>query len=160
MKVMKNSKNKIPYDERTDDEKLVSNWKKATALFGRKDYSAAVIRVATSTEIATNIYIRHYLQEEHQLPEEFVNSLLFSANGISGKFKKLVMPASTCRGSWDEVKKIQKKIESINRQRNEVAHSGKFKNKKDTKSVFKNSLEVILTLAPAAAGSLSLPFES
>jgi len=34
----------IPYDERTDDQKLESNWTKARKLFGRKDWSACVVR--------------------------------------------------------------------------------------------------------------------
>lgn len=118
---------KVPYDERPDHQKLLSNWKKATGLYDREDWSACIMRVATATEIAVNIYIRHYLQEQHNLPEQFVDSLLRSANGINGKFRQLITPVSKCLGTWNEVKSIQKKIEALNSHRNEIAHSGKFK---------------------------------
>ena len=126
--------NKKPYDERTDDEKLLSNWKKAVGLFEREDWSASIMRVATSSEIASNIYIRHYLLERHGLPEDFVNSLLKSANGIAGKFRQLITPAAKSLDKWDEVRTLQQKIDSINKHRNEVAHAGRFKNRKDAKS--------------------------
>lgn len=139
---------KKPYDERTDDQKLLSNWKKAVGLFEREDWSASIMRVATSSEIASNIYIRHYLQERHGLPEDFVDSLLKSANGIAGKLRQLIAPAAKSLGKWDEIKPIQKKIDSINAHRNEVVHSGKFKNKKDARAVFEHAIEVIGVLAP------------
>lgn len=147
-------KSKKPYDERSDDEKLLSNWKKAVGLFEREDWSASIMRVATASEIASNIYIRHYLQESHDLPEEFVNSLLKSANGIAGKLRQLIIPASKASNTGEEIKQIQKKIESINTHRNEVAHAGKFKNKKDAKLVFEYATEVISLLAPNVKDSV------
>lgn len=66
----------IPYDERTDEQQLHSNWKKATKLFERSDWSACVIRVATSAEIATNIYVRQFLQIDFALAATVVNALL------------------------------------------------------------------------------------
>ncbi|MEP4546979.1 MAG: hypothetical protein ABJ000_12430 [Saccharospirillum sp.] len=140
--------NKKPYDERTDDEKLLSNWKKAVGLFEREDWSASIMRVATSSEIASNIYVRHYLQERHGLPGDFVNSLLKSANGMAGKLRQLITPAAKSLGKWDEIKSIQQKIDSINTHRNEVAHAGKFKNRKDARVVVEHAIEVIGILAP------------
>ncbi|PCI62646.1 MAG: hypothetical protein COB35_03210 [Gammaproteobacteria bacterium] len=90
---------KKPYEERSDDEKLLSNLKKASGLYGREDWSACIMREATATEIASNIFIRNYLLIENSLPHEFVDSLLLSANGIKGKFKQLVTPASKCLGT-------------------------------------------------------------
>ncbi|KKL01486.1 hypothetical protein EIK76_01010 [Rheinheimera mesophila] len=151
---------KIPYDERTDDQKLESNWKKAKRQFEREDWSACVIRAATSAEIAANIYIRHFLQVEHDLPPNFVDALLMSANGLDGKFKRLIKPAAEHLGTWPTLKTLQKKIESLNNHRNGVAHAGKFKSKKDTKVVLEQSLAIIAALAPNEAPKLSLPFES
>ena len=153
-------KSKIPYDERSDDEKLESNWKKAKAQFDRKDWSASVLRAATTVEISANIYIRSFLIDGYDLPSTFVDALLLSANGIDGKFRRLVKPAAEVDGTWKEISKIQKKIEGINKQRNSVAHAGKFKNRPDAKAVFQNALEVISTLAPNEAKKLELPYES
>lgn len=153
----KSKSSKIPYDERSDNQKLLSNWKKATGLYNREDWSASIMRVATATEISANIYIRHYLQEQHSLPEQFVNSLLMSANGIKGKFIQLITPASKCLDTWDEIKSIQRKIESINRHRNGIAHSGTFKNRSDANKVFEKAIDVIACLSPIVANEFSMP---
>lgn len=151
---------KIPYEERTDDQKLESNWNKAVKQFDREDWSACVIRAATSAEIAANIYIRHFLQTEHMLPAQFVDALLLSANGLDGKFKRLIKPAAVHLGTWPDLKALQKKIESLSKHRNGVAHAGKFKSKKDSKVVLQQSLAIIAALAPNEAPKLSLPFDS
>lgn len=151
---------KIPYDERTDDEKLESNWKKGRKQFQREDWSACVIRAATSAEISANIYIRQFLQSDFSLPSSFVDALLKSANGLDGKFKRLIKPAAEHRGTWSELKSLQKKIESLNDHRNGVAHSGQFKSKKDAKSAFELSLAIIRALAPNESAKLTLPHES
>jgi hypothetical protein len=151
-------KSKVPYDERPDDEKLESNWKKGKAQFDRKDWSASVLRAATAVEISANIYIRRFLIDGYDLPDTFVDSLLMGANGIDGKFKRLVRPASEVEGTWKEMSKVQKKIEGINKQRNGVAHAGKFKTNSDARAVFKNALEAIGALAPTEAKKLKLPF--
>ncbi|PCI62647.1 MAG: hypothetical protein COB35_03215 [Gammaproteobacteria bacterium] len=62
--------------------------------------------------------------------------------------------------SWDELKKIQKKIEFINRHRNAVAHAGMFKNEPDAIKVYEASFDVINFLAPAVKESFKLPFTS
>ncbi|MCB2251519.1 hypothetical protein KTQ74_06405 [Pseudomonas chlororaphis] len=151
---------KVPYDERTDDEKLESNWNKAKKLFQRKDWSACVVRVATSAEIAANIYIRKFLLVDHALPAAYVDSLLFGANGLDGKFKRLIMPAAKCLDTWGELKALQKKIGYLNEHRNGVAHAGRFKSKKDAKSACEHSLAIIKGLAPDEAEKLSLPYEN
>lgn len=148
---------KIPYDERTDDQKLESNWAKAHKQFERKDWSACVVRAATTAEIAANIYIRQFLLTDHALPPKFVDALLLGANGLDGKFKRLIKPAAQHRGTWGELKSLQKKIESLNEHRNGVAHAGKFKSKNDARSVLEHSLVVIKALAPNEAVTLAVP---
>lgn len=157
---MGNRKSKVPYDERSDDEKLESNWKKAKAQFDRKDWFASILRAATAVEISANIYIRRFLIDGYDLPDTFVDALLLSANGIDGKFKRLVRPAAEVKGTWKEISKVQKKIEGINKQRNSVAHAGKFKNKSDAKAVFQNALDAIRALSLNEAEKLELPYES
>lgn len=149
---------RIPYDERTDDEKLESNWTKAIKLFERRDWSACVVRVATSAEISANIYIRRFLIDGYNLPKEFVDELLFSANGLDGKFNKLIRPAANHRGTWNDLKDLKKsKIEALNKHRNGIIHAGKFTKKSDAKSAFGLSRAIIAALAPTQAENLRLP---
>lgn len=151
---------KIPYDERSDDQKLESNWMKAKKQFKREDWSACVLRVATSAEISANIYIRHFLLVDYSLPPSFVDALLLSANGLDGKFKRLIKPAAEHRGTWNELKSLQKKIESLHKQRNSIAHAGAFKKRSEAKSAFDHSLRIIKVLAPNESAKLELPYES
>ncbi len=152
-------KSKIPYDEKSDDQKLEANWKKARSQYERGDWSAAIIRVATSAEIAANIYIRKYLIDQYELPTQFVDSLLKSANGLDGKFNRLIHPAAKTSETWDKLKPLQKKIESLHNHRNGVIHSGKFKKKADAKAAFKYAFEIIEGLALTESAKLKLPFE-
>lgn len=150
---------KPPYEERTDDERLESNWKKACRLYTRNDHSAAILRTATSAEIAANIYIRHFLMTDHNLPAKYVDALLFSANGLDGKFRRLIKPAAEVRGTWGALKSLQKRIDALHDHRNSVAHAGYFKNAADAEECFKNSLEIIRTLASNESKKLELPYE-
>lgn len=148
-----------PYEERTDDERLESNWKKARKLFERDDYSASIIRAATASEIAANIYIRHFLISEHKLPPQYVDSLLISANGLDGKFNRLIKPAAQHRKTWEKLKSIQKLITTLHEHRNAIAHAGYFKNKDDAKESLSSSLAIIQALAPNESAKLILPFD-
>jgi hypothetical protein len=147
----------IPYDKRSDDQKLVSNWNKARKLVDRCDWSAAIIRVATSAEIAANIYIRRFLMTTYSLPEGFADALLIWANGLDGKFKRLIKPAAECEGSWEQLRAVQRQIETLNRHRNSVIHSGRFKSQQDAEFVFERSLTIIKALAPSEATKLIMP---
>lgn len=151
-------KSKIPYDEKPDDQKLEANWKKACGQFERGDWSAAIIRAATSAEIAANIYIRKFLIDKYELPDQFVDSLLKGANGLDGKFNRLIRPAVETLGTWNELKPLKRKIESLHDHRNGVVHSGKFKKKTEAKAAFKHAFEIIEGLASTEASKLTLPF--
>lgn len=148
---------KLPYDERPDDDKLKSNWTKAKKLFGRCDYSASVIRVATSAEIAANIYVRKILIGEYGLPSSYVDALLMSANGLDGKFKRLIKPAAEFKKTWNDLKSLQKKIQALHDHRNGVVHSGKFKSKSEAKVAFEQGLAIIKGLAPDESKKLQIP---
>lgn len=150
----------IPYEERTDDQRLESNWKKAQGLFKRGDYSASILRAATSAEIAANIYVRHFLITEHNLPASYVDALLFSANGLDGKFKRLIRPAAEHRQTWRALKQIQRQIESLHEHRNGIAHAGHFKNIDEAKDALASGLEIIHALSPIESAKLKLPYKS
>lgn len=147
----------IPYDERSDDQKLEANWLKAGKLFERKDWSACVMRVATAAEISANIYVRQFLQGDHNLPTTYVDSLLRSANGLDGKFNRLIRPAADCRGTWETLKHVKKKIELLHDHRNSIAHAGAFKDQKEARLAIAHGLEIIQALAPNESTKLTLP---
>jgi len=150
----------IPYDERADDQRLESNWRKARGLFKRGDFSASTLRAATSAEIAANIYVRHFLIAEHNLPASYVDALLLFANGLDGKFKRLIRPAAEHRQTWGTLKKVQKQIESLHEHRNSIAHAGYFKDENEAKEALSSSLAIIKVLAPNESAKLKLPYES
>lgn len=143
---MGDSVKKKPYSERSDIEKIESNWKKAQGLLDRNEWSSAVVRVATAAEIAANHYIREELQAKRNLEEEFVNNLLMWANGIDGKFRKLIVPLAKLDGTEKQVKALKKKVEEINDVRNLIVHSGQFKKGATAKRVAKEAREVIVGL--------------
>lgn len=79
------------YSDRTDLEKLQSQWTKMNALRRREDWAAAVVRAATAAEIAANIAVRQRFAGV--LSSAFIDSLLDWANGIRGKFQRLLIPS-------------------------------------------------------------------
>lgn len=132
-----------PYSERTDIERLRSNWKKLSGLMQRNEWSAAITRAATAAEIAANIVVRHELQEQRQLEASFVDHLLKRANGLSGKLNKLLHPLHTTKAKQKVFKSLQKKAKKINDQRNLVVHSGHFMNQEEAKEVVSLAKEFI-----------------
>ena len=128
-------KNKKPYSQRTDSEKLKANWGKALALFNRSDYSAAIIRAGTCAEIAANIVIRAELIQKRQLESDFVDNLLRWANGVRGKFEKLILPLSENTKRHSFFKKHSKAISKLNEVRNEIAHIGRFASKLEAREL-------------------------
>ncbi|QTE87855.1 hypothetical protein [Shewanella algae] len=86
------SKSSKPYDERTLEEKIDSNWNKTIGLMKRGEFSTVVIRAATTVELAANLLVKHEFQHNRQLPEHFVDNLMMWANGLMGKVDRLLLP--------------------------------------------------------------------
>jgi len=138
---------KKPYSKRTDIEKIRSNWKKTKGLLKRKEYSGAIVRAVTAAEIASNFLIREELQNKRKIEEHFVDNLLIWANGIQGKFDKIILPLfKTNTLKHKRFKEIKSKVENINKQRNYIVHSGQFKNKKISIVLLKESKNIIEAL--------------
>lgn len=145
--VMKsNKKARKPYSERTDIEKIESNWNKTRGLYDRGEWSGAIVRAATAAEIAANLVIREELQVKRGLEKELVDNLLIWANGIQGKIDRLILPISKISNKFRTFNAAKDKITNINKQRNSIAHSGQFKNKRTAKLIIVQSKEVIETL--------------
>ncbi len=126
---MKTTKPK--YHERTDEEKLKAQWTKVKGLYGREDWSAAIVRAATATEIAANIAIREQYRELGLSDKDTVDGLLKWANGIVGKLNGLLVPGIKDAKLKKEMKSSMKKIESLNAQRNAIVHMGEFCNQQE-----------------------------
>jgi hypothetical protein len=115
-----------PYSKRTDLEKLRSNWTKSRGLFDRGEFSLAIVRAATAVEVACNFAIRQELVVGHALPADFVDSLLVWANGINGKFTRLLFKITTDQRR-KQVISIHESLKNLNKHRNAIAHRGEFK---------------------------------
>jgi hypothetical protein len=115
--------------ERTDPEKVFANWNKTLGLFERSEYSVAIVRAGVTVELAANIVVRAELVKKRNLPAEFVDSLLNNANGLKGKFEKLIYPILRGSESYKSFTSLQNDWQKVNKERNSVAHSGDFKNK-------------------------------
>jgi hypothetical protein len=134
---------KKPYSERTDLEKIKSNWTKTHGLFKREEYSMAIVRAATAAEIAANLVIRKELEEKRGLDFEFVDNLLIWANGIQGKFDRLILPVTKGTKKHDVFKKVKNKVSELNKERNSIAHSGQFKKESTAIKMVNLAKEVI-----------------
>jgi hypothetical protein len=134
---------KKPYNERSDIEKIQSNWKKIEGLIEREEWSSAIVRAATATEIASNLVIRIELIELRGIDDALVNHFLKWANGVQGKFEKLIIPLVIGKNHEKEFKHLKSKVYKINRIRNEIVHSGKFTNKNESIIIIEEAKEII-----------------
>lgn len=143
---MKKETKKKPYDERSDIEKIHSNWNKIRGLMDREEWSGAIVRAATATEIAANLVVREEFIETRGLEAGLVDHFLRWANGIQGKFDKLILPAVSGAKHEGELKALKKKVEDINTKRNLIVHSGKFSNRKEALAVVKEARAIICAM--------------
>lgn len=144
--MINNKKKCKPYSERSDKEKIKSNWNKTRGLYKRKEWSGAILRAAIATEIAANLVIREELQVNRKLEKDFVDNLLIWANGIQGKLDRLILPILKGSNKYEIFKATGTKIKDINKERNLIAHSGQFNKKSTAKNIISLSKEVIDTL--------------
>jgi hypothetical protein len=114
------------YDKRTDLEKIETQWVKLTGLHSRADWSAAVVRAATATEIAINLAVRKEFAERSQFDAKFIDHLLLWANGLTGKVDKLLLPLLVNTPKHGTVRGLHSLAEKINAKRNAIAHRGEF----------------------------------
>lgn len=135
-----------PYGERTDLEKIQSQWNKLTGLHTRNESSAAIVRAATAAELAANFAIRNEFASKSQFDSTFVDSLLVWANGIAGKIDHLLIPLTKGNKHHKTITKLKSISVQINKKRNSVAHQGEFCNPTEAEDVIQQSKEFIETL--------------
>lgn len=137
---------KKPYDERTDLEKIASQWNKLTGLHSREEWSAAIVRAATAAEIAANFAIRQEFGNRSTLEPAFVNSLLRWANGIAGKIDRLLLPLFESRKEHKTIRALKAVAERINKERNAIAHQGEFRDMDEAAEIIEETRKFIETL--------------
>lgn len=104
------------------------------------------MRSVTTVELTANFIIRKELTEKRNIDEGFVDHLLIWANGIRGKFDKLIIPVCQNDAYLPKLKNLNKKIQVINQERNRIAHSGHFSSRASAGTVMKDSKEIIEVL--------------
>src|SRR6266699_214141 len=137
---------KKEYEDRTDLEKIQSQWNKLTGLHSREEFSSAVVRAATAAEIAANFAVRKEFESQSNCREDFVNSLLRWANGIEGKLNRLLIPMTKGRKHHKTLSGVKERVERVNQKRNAVAHQGEFCNIDESKEVINDARHFIETV--------------
>jgi hypothetical protein len=140
------SKKKKPYKDRGDLEKVQSQWHKLTGLHGREESSAAIVRAATAAELAANFAIRTEFKSRSSFDGHVVNNFLKSANGLSGKMGRLLIPLTVEGTKLDTFKKLRPKSERISEMRNRIVHEGDFCNETEAGEIIEAAREFIETL--------------
>ena len=134
------------YDQRTDLEKINSQWTKLSGLHSREEWSAAVVRAATASEIAANFAIRKEFMASSQFDEQLVNSFLIWANSLNGKLNRLLLPMLKGQDKHISIKKLCKFADTINEKRNGIVHRGEFCEEDEATELIEKSREFVLGL--------------
>lgn len=143
---MRKKLNKKAYSQRTDIEKISSQFTKLDGLHSREEWSAAVVRAATAAEIAANFAIRKEFEANSQFDEKLVNHFLKWANGIDGKLNRLLLPMVEGQNKLEHIEKICKSAKTINDKRNGIVHRGEFCDKKEAIKLINLSKNFVIIL--------------
>lgn len=135
-----------PYKQRTDLERIESQWRKLDGLHSREEWSAAIVRAATAAEIAANFAIRKEFSARSQFDSKFVDCLLKWANGLSGKVNHILIPLFDRQKKHASLKNLRSIAEQISSVRNDIVHRGMFCNGKEALKVIANAKEFVETL--------------
>jgi hypothetical protein len=132
-----------PYEQRTDLEKIQSQWHKLSGLHSREEWSAAIVRAATAAELAANFAIRQEFLAKSTFSSTFVDSQLKWANGIAGKIDRLLLNLTAGQKHYAAIKKLKSLADKINKIRNAVVHQGEFCNEREAKQAIQQSKDFI-----------------
>lgn len=139
--------NLVPYEQRTDIEKIQSQWTKLSGHQNRTDWSAAVVRAATACEVAVNLAIRReHVSCDGQINTEVVNAKLIRANGLKGKIQKLLLPLIKEKPHSEPIRKLKKLALTINEKRNLIVHSGEFCGRADAIDLIEQCQQFVVGL--------------
>ncbi len=147
---------KKPYSERSDLERIESQWNKLSGLHTREEWSAAMVRAATAAEIAANLAIRKEFQTRSQFDAELVDEFLRWANGLGGKIQRLLIPLTVTQPYALAIANLRQVAERIGRARNEVVHQGHFCNDQEAKATIDDARHFVETLVKLYEPEFSL----
>ncbi|CAN7767565.1 hypothetical protein LJR175_007342 [Variovorax sp. LjRoot175] len=124
---------KIPYKDRSQIEKIESQWHKLSGLQTREEWSAAVVRAATASELAATFVIHEELNSRTDFDDGLIDGLLIWANGLDGKVSRLILPLVKNRPKRHKAvtKLYGDDMKKVNRKRNEIVHGGHFCSKRE-----------------------------
>ncbi len=137
-----------PYESRTDLEKIQSQWNKLPRFNDEQQWSAAIVRAATATELAANFAIRKEFQSHSSFNSEFVDSLLLWANGLAGKIDRLLLPLTKGSPNHKTIATLKATAERINKKRNAIVHQGYFSEDDEASATTRDAKHFIETLIP------------
>ena len=135
-----------PYNQRSDIDRIESQWRKLTGLHSREEWSAAIVRAATAAEIAANLAIRKEFAARSQFDAKFIDSLLRWANGLAGKIDHLLLPLNAGNQNRAKIQKLTSVASRINNVRNDIVHRGIFCNEAEARDVIGQAKIFIETL--------------
>ena len=115
-------------------------------LMERREYSLAVVRAATMTELLTNYVIRHELKSRHNIPNEFIDELFMWANGITGKWDRLLLKLNHPPDTKSKLSQIYTKVKALNKDRNKIVHSGAFRDRKPAEEMIALAQKITVDL--------------
>lgn len=124
-----------PYAERTDLEKIESQWNKLIGFHERGEWSASIVRAATAAEIAANFVIREEFRKHSVFSSAFVDSVMVWANGLKGKMDHLILKFPCEKTRKTELGRLSTIALKINKVRNDMVHSGHFANIEEAREV-------------------------
>mgnify|MGYP000944152888 CR=1 FL=1 len=146
------------YTDRTDLEKLKSQWRKLSGLHRRAEWSAAIVRAATSTEISANFAIRLEFAAKSSLSSKFIDSQLQWANGLAGKIDHLLEPLwLSDKEKHKQIKALRSLAKHINAKRNAVVHQGEFCNEGEAQKVIEDARTFIQLVVQQYEPDFSIP---
>ncbi|MDP3074737.1 hypothetical protein [Bradyrhizobium sp.] len=143
------------YDDRSDIEKIHTQWHKLTGLHNRLEWSAAVIRAASACEIAANLAIRAEYADRSTFSTKYVDKLLYWANGLNNKMDKLLLPMLSAAEAV-EFAGLKPLAKTVYEQRNKIAHSGIFLDEDESKAVIEAARQFIEKLVKIYDSSFKL----
>lgn len=113
-----------PYDQRTDAEKVETNWIKTRGLFDREDWSMAIVRAAICLELSADLAVYVILRDKYERLK--IRSLLKACKGINKKFKDYILPSVAGTALEQETQELFGRASEVSGQRNKICHGGIF----------------------------------
>lgn len=137
----------LEYQNLDDLTKIRKQWVKLSGLHYREEWSAAVVRAATAAELAASFAIRKEFEAQGNLTKNFIDELLFWANGIQGKFDRLLKHLVDHQPEKKKsIRLLTDKVKPLNGMRNKIAHGGHFCNEKEAQELIEVCKEIVLGL--------------